>query len=97
MNNADIGIICGYVSGVITVLSLIPQIYTMMKSKNYVGVSWLMVLLMLLVSIFNLVYGVLANLWPLIWTNIFTIVLWSWILILYFYYRYRKNTYEAIL
>ena len=95
MYDVDIGIICGYISGVITIISLIPQIITMLRTKSYEGISWIMVLLMLLVSILNLVYCIIAHLWPLIWTNIFTIFLWSWILYLYLYYRY-KNINEYI-
>lgn len=98
ISNLDFGIICGYVSGVITVISLVPQIITMIRFKNCYGVSWLMCSLMLMVSLLNLLYGIFGNLLPLILTNVFTIIEWLTIICLYVYYTYyyKDKGYERI-
>ncbi|ARF10195.1 hypothetical protein Hokovirus_1_74 [Hokovirus HKV1] len=96
MDINDIGIICGYVSGFITVVSLIPQIITLFRTKSCQGLSITMIIMLLIVSILNLLYGILAYLIPLILTNICTIILWSWILYLYCYYKYFYSSYENI-
>lgn len=85
------GDICGYVAGVLTVLSLFPQIVTMLKTKDPKGISLLMIIALWIVSVLNLVYGAIIESWPLILTNIFTIILWTIIFTLKIYYGRSKN------
>jgi len=80
------GIICGYIAGILTVFSLIPQIITMYRTKDPKGISTLMIVALWIVSALNLIYGVIIISWPLILTNIFTTILWAIIFFLKIYY-----------
>ena len=92
----DFGDICGYVAGVLTVLSLVPQIVTMIRTKNPEGISLLMIIALWIVSVLNLVYGIIIHSFPLVLTNIFTIILWTVILTLWFYYTKKYRHWDKI-
>lgn len=91
----NIGDVCGYIAGVLTVLSLFPQIFTMFKTKNPEGISLLMIISLWIVSVLNFVYGIIIYSIPIFLTNIFTTILWTIIFILKIYYAQRK-TWNAI-
>lgn len=81
-----IGTICGYIAGILTVLSLIPQIITMYKTKDPKGISMLTIIALWIVSALNLIYGTIIISWPLILTNVFTTIMWAIIFFLKIYY-----------
>jgi len=87
----NIGDVCGYVAGILTVLSLLPQIFTMVKTKNPEGISLLMIISLWVVSVLNFIYGIIIYSIPIFLTNIFTIILWTIIFMLKIYYTRRKT------
>lgn len=59
----------GYAAGVLTVLSLVPQVVRTYRTRKADGLSWGLVVLLVLSGALWLVYGVLASLPPVILTN----------------------------
>lgn len=92
-----VGNIFGYVAGVLTVIAILPQIYTVCKTRDARTLSIAMVICLWVVSVLNLVFGILTLSFPLILTNIGTILAWTilFILAIYFTYIYKGN-YEII-
>jgi len=64
--------VLGVVAGVLTAVSLVPQLVKMLKEKKYDTVSPLMLLVLLAGQCLWIVYGIYRKDWPIIGTNAFS-------------------------
>lgn len=76
----------GYIAGVITTVSFIPQVVRVYKNKSGKDVSLIMVMMLSLGTLLWLVYGLMVNGLPIIIANAVTFSLVLVILILKIYY-----------
>ncbi len=61
--------IIGYLAGILTVLSFIPQLYKSWNTRNIKDLSRATGVLLVLTSIMWMAYGILTNSFPVIITN----------------------------
>lgn len=64
--------ILGMVAGILTAVSLIPQLIKMLKEKKYDSVSPVMLLVLLAGQGLWIAYGIFRDDWPIIGTNAFS-------------------------
>ncbi|PZU87301.1 MAG: hypothetical protein DI529_07325 [Chryseobacterium sp.] len=81
--------ILGMIAGVLTSISMMPQLIKVIKEKDVTNIS--LVMLAILISGLGLWvwYGVIKDEWPIILTNAFAFILN--IILLVFYFRYDKS------
>ena len=77
------------IAGVLTSISMMPQLIKVIKEKDVTNIS--LVMLAILISGLGLWvwYGVIKDEWPIILTNAFAFILN--IILLVFYFRYDKS------
>ena len=81
--------IIGYIAIIIVSITLFPQIYTIIKTKNADSISYLTYLLNASSSILLIIYALYLELWPILLGN--TMILFTSICILYLKYKYTRN------
>lgn len=79
--------ILGMIAGVLTSISMMPQLIKVIREKDVTNIS--LVMLLILISGLGLWvwYGILKDEWPIIITNAFAFVLNSILLTCYFRYK----------
>ena len=63
----------GYISGVLSAIIFVPQIYKMFITKSAKDISWTFIFISNVGSIFALIYYFEINAIPMIYTNIFSL------------------------
>lgn len=77
----------GTVAGILTSISMIPQLIKVLKEKKVEDVSLLMLIVLLLGVCLWVVYGIMKEEWPIILSNGFSVLVNTILLIYYFIYR----------
>lgn len=77
----------GTVAGILTSISMIPQLIKVLKEKKVENVSLLMLIILLVGVCLWVVYGIMKEEWPIILSNGFSVIVNSLLLIYYFLYR----------
>jgi len=67
--------IIGYAAGILTLVTMIPQIIKSLKTKKVEDVSYLMVVVFALSMLLWVLYAVLIESWPIIITNTIAFVI----------------------
>jgi MtN3 and saliva related transmembrane protein len=67
--------ILGFVAGIFTTFSLVPQLYRVLRLKSATEISLAFTLCMAFGNLLWLVYGILSNLTPIILWNVLSLVL----------------------
>ena len=81
--------IIGTIAGVLTSVSMIPQLVKVLKEKDVENISWGMIVVLLTGVSLWVVYGILKDEWPIILSNGFSVLVNTTLLI--YYLRYRNN------
>jgi len=81
--------IIGTIAGVLTSVSMIPQLVKVLKEKDVENISWGMIVVLLTGVSLWVVYGILKDEWPIILSNGFSVLVNTTLLI--YYFRYRNN------
>ena len=81
--------IIGIVAGVVTAVSMLPQLLKILKEKKAENVSvWMLVILLLGLALWT-IYGILKKDWPIIVANAFSFLLN--LVLMFFRYKYREK------
>lgn len=79
--------IIGTVAGVLTSISMLPQLIKVLKEKDVENLSWGMIMVLLSGVSLWVVYGVIKNELPIILSNAFSVIVNTTLLIYYFKYK----------
>lgn len=79
--------VIGTIAGILTSVSMIPQLIKVLKEKDVENLSWGMIAVLLTGVSLWVVYGVIKNEWPIILSNGFSILVNTLLLIYYFKYK----------
>ncbi len=82
-------IITGIAAGILTAVSMMPQVIKTIKTKKAEHVSPLMLIILIGGVSLWIVYGILKKDLPIIFTNIFSVIVN--VCMLYLRWRFRKN------
>ena len=74
--------IIGFIAAILSVICFIPQAMRIIKTKDTNAISFWMYFIFLLSVIFWLIYGIMMTSYPIIFKNIFVILLAGTILLL---------------
>ncbi|MFP7657716.1 SemiSWEET transporter [Chryseobacterium proteolyticum] len=86
--------ILGIVAGVLTSVSMVPQLIKVLKEKNVEDISWIMLLVLISGLSLWVWYGLLKDELPIILSNAFAVVLNVVLLICYMIYKKKiKGTF----
>ncbi|MEO6758806.1 MAG: SemiSWEET transporter [Saprospiraceae bacterium] len=81
--------VIGIAAGILTAISMFPQLLKILKEKKAENVSVWMLLILISGLILWTVYGILKKDWPIIITNAFSVLL-NFVLI-FFRHKYREK------
>jgi len=87
LSHDNITLLIGIIAGVITAVSMMPQVFKTLKTKNADHVSPLMLIILILGVSCWVVYGFIKKDWPIIITNIFSALVSSYMLFLQRHYK----------
>ncbi|MDO5638136.1 MAG: SemiSWEET transporter [Myroides sp.] len=73
--------IIGTIAGVLTSVSMIPQLVKVLKEKDVENISWGMIVVLLTGVSLWVVYGILKDEWPIILSNRFSVLVNTTLLI----------------
>lgn len=79
----------GIVAGVLTSISMLPQLIKVLKEKDVDTLSPHMIAILLTGVSLWVVYGVMLNEWPIILSNAFSVLVNATLFICYFLFRPR--------
>ncbi len=88
-SNDRITIITGIVAGILTAVSMMPQVIKTIKTKKAEHVSPLMLIILISGVSLWVVYGILKKDLPIIFTNSFSVIVN--VCMLYLRWRFREN------
>lgn len=83
--------VIGYIAGGLTLISSIPQLLKIIKTKNVDGVSYSTFVILVCAQFLWTIYGFYKNDLQLIITNIVSGVISLCILIIYIYFTMKRN------
>jgi MtN3 and saliva related transmembrane protein len=86
----NIILIIGVAAGVLTAVSMLPQVFKTIKTKKAEHVSPLMLIILICGVSLWVVYGILKNDLPIIFTNSFSVLVNICMLFLRWKYRNKK-------
>jgi len=78
--------VIGFGAGALTVIAFVPQVVKIWKTKSTEDISLAMFIILISGAVLWLVYAVLINSFPVIFTNLFILSLAS--IILFFKFKY---------
>lgn len=64
----------GYLGGILNSIIFIPQLYKIYKTKSSKDISWSLIFLSIVASIFSIVYFIEIDAKPVTYTNIFSLI-----------------------
>lgn len=79
--------IIGTIAGILTSVSMIPQLIKVLKEKDVENLSWGMIAVLLTGVSLWVVYGIMKTEWPIILSNGFSVLVNTTLLIYYFKYK----------
>lgn len=79
--------IIGTIAGILTSISMVPQLVKVIKNKDVENISWRMITILLCGVSLWVVYGILKTEWPIILSNAFSVLVNATLLFSYFKYR----------
>ncbi|UZT97239.1 SemiSWEET transporter [Chryseobacterium fluminis] len=79
--------VLGIVAGILTSVSMIPQLIKVLKDKNVNDLSWVMLLVLITGVSLWVWYGVVKDEWPIILSNAFSVMVNISLLICYMLYK----------
>ncbi|MEG0916554.1 MAG: SemiSWEET transporter [Myroides sp.] len=79
--------IIGTIAGILTSVSMIPQLIKVLKEKDVENLSWGMIAVLLTGVSLWVVYGIMKNELPIILSNGFSVLVNTILLIYYFKYK----------
>ncbi|MCU7619320.1 SemiSWEET transporter [Chryseobacterium sp. PBS4-4] len=82
--------ILGIVAGVLTSVSMIPQLIKVIKEKNVEDLSWVMILVLICGLSLWVWYGILQNELPIILSNAFAVLVNLTLLICFILFRKKS-------
>jgi MtN3 and saliva related transmembrane protein len=82
--------ILGIVAGVLTSVSMIPQLIKVIKEKNVEDLSWVMILVLICGLSLWVWYGILQNELPIILSNAFAVLVNLTLLICFISFRKKS-------
>ncbi len=86
----DIIEVVGFIAGIFTGISLLPQLFKILKEKKSEEISiWMLLILMVGLGLWA-AYGILKNDLPIIITNLFSLLVNIFIIILRWKYRNKS-------
>lgn len=77
----------GTAAGILTSVSMIPQLIKVLKEKDVENLSWGMIVVLLTGVSLWVVYGIMKNELPIILSNGFSVLVNTTLLIYYFRYK----------
>jgi len=81
--------IIGTIAGILTSISMVPQLVKVVKNKDVENISWKMITILLTGVSLWVVYGIMKMEWPIILSNAFSVLVNATLLICYF--KYKKD------
>lgn len=81
----------GIIAGILTSISMIPQLIKVLKEKNVQDISVIMIMILIIGLSLWVWYGIRKNELPIIFSNAFAVAVNICLLISYFIYR-EKST-----
>lgn len=82
--------ILGIAAGVLTSVSMIPQLIKVIKEKNVEDLSWVMILVLIIGLSLWVWYGILRNELPIILSNAFAVLVNLTLLTCYILFRKKS-------
>ena len=79
--------VIGIVAGILTSISMVPQLVKVLKERDVENLSPLMVAVLLAGVSAWVVYGLLKTEWPIILSNAFSVLVNTTLLVSYFVFR----------
>lgn len=79
--------VLGIVAGILTSVSMIPQLIKVLKNKNVNDLSWVMLLVLITGVSLWVWYGIVKDEWPIILSNAFSVMVNISLLICYMLYK----------
>ena len=66
--------IYGYLGGILNAIIFIPQLHKIYKTKSSKDISWSLIFISIVASIFSIVYFIEIDAKPVTYTNIFSLI-----------------------
>ncbi len=82
--------IIGTIAGILTSISMVPQLVKVLKNKDVENISWRMITILLCGVSLWVVYGWMKMEWPIILSNAFSALVNTTLLVSYFVYREKS-------
>jgi MtN3 and saliva related transmembrane protein len=79
--------IIGTIAGILTSISMVPQLIKVIKNKDVENISWRMITILLCGVSLWVVYGIMKMEWPIILSNAFSVLVNATLLFCYFKYK----------
>jgi len=80
-------ILIGIAAGILTSISMLPQLIKVLKEKDVQTLSPVMIVVLLLGISLWVVYGLMKTEWPIILSNAFSVLVNATLLVYYFIFR----------
>lgn len=80
-------VVIGTIAGILTSVSMIPQLIKVLKEKDVENLSWMMIAVLLTGVSLWVIYGIMREEWPIIISNAFSVMVNITLLIAYFLYK----------
>ncbi|WP_164112092.1 MULTISPECIES: SemiSWEET transporter [Sphingobacterium] len=80
-------ILIGIAAGILTSISMLPQLIKVLKEKDTQTLSPVMIVVLLLGVSLWVVYGLMKTEWPIILSNAFSVLVNATLLVYYFIFR----------
>ena len=79
--------ILGIAAGILTSISMVPQLIKVLKEKNVEDISWIMLLVLISGLSLWIWYGIMKNELPIILSNAFAVLMNISLLVCYIIYK----------
>ncbi|MBA5793446.1 SemiSWEET transporter [Flavobacterium sp. xlx-214] len=83
--------ILGTVAGILTSVSMLPQLFKVVKQRDVENISVVMLVVLLCGVSLWVIYGFMKNEWPIIISNAFSVVLNATLLVCYFAFKKKQK------
>ena len=87
----------GYLGGILNAVIFIPQLYKIYRTKSSKDISWTLIFLSIIASIFSIIYFMEIDAKPVTYTNIFSLFTRILLGMLKLYVEYPFHTKDPIL
>ncbi|NGM66978.1 SemiSWEET transporter [Sphingobacterium sp. SGR-19] len=79
--------IIGITAGIFTSISMVPQLLKVLKEKDVENLSPYMIAILLTGVSLWVIYGFMLDEWPIILSNLFSVLVNATLLVCYFFFR----------